>query len=90
MACPRLHILWLDRKFSLNFLLFLLGGKFVEYLPFLDLSVFQEHVKGRLAKWNDVFKNVPKDTLGEWCSRKRTSVGPSSVELKQFDELGEV
>jgi len=90
LTSPWLNVFGLDWKFGLHFLLLLNIAKFVEELFLLKFSVFQEHIKCGLAKWNNVFKNVPKDTLGEWCSSEWTGVGPSPVELKQLNEFGKI
>ena len=70
LASPWLDVLGLDRQFGLYFLLLLNIGKFVEELFLFEFSVFKEHVKCGLAKWNNVFKDVPEDALREWSSRE--------------------
>jgi len=84
------HISWLDRQLSQHLRPLLFVSKMIEDLLLLNLPVLEEHVKCRLTKRNDVFKNIPEDTLREWSRGQRASVGPSSIVLKQLDEFGEI
>jgi hypothetical protein len=58
-----LHLWWLEDQFGVGRLLVLFIGELVEHLFLLDFSIVKEKLKRRLAHWNHMLEDVPKDTL---------------------------
>jgi len=56
-------------------------------LMLFNLSELIEFVKCWLSNWNNFFDHVPKDSLWAWNRSQRSLVGPSSVEVKERNEL---
>lgn len=59
-------------------------------LGFFNLSEGVVLVHGRLSDWDDLFDDVPEDSLGARDGGQRSRVSPSSVELENFNEFLEV
>jgi len=60
---------------------------FIGILLFLYLSEVIKFIEGGLSDRNHLFYNIPKDTLRAWNSGQRALIGPSSIELEQFNEF---
>jgi len=67
--------------------LFWLVCNSVRILCLFDLSELIVFVKGWLSNRNHMVNHIPKDTFWAWNSCQRPLVGPSSVEVKKFNEL---
>lgn len=68
----------------------ILVSEMIGALMFLDLSHFGVHIKGGLSDRDDSFNDVPEDSLVTWSGGQRALVGPSLVEVKLLDELGQI
>ena len=54
---------------------------------FFDFPEVIKFVHSRLPDRNNLFDNIPKNTLRAWDSRQRSRVSPPSIELQNLNEL---